>query len=89
MARLPLVDPDDPDADPLARDLLQQSRRRNARVPDLPWQDVNVLRAMANHPQLLEAFNAISRVAYNANSLTPQQRELAWLATSYENRCHY
>ena len=43
MARIPLVDPDDPEADPKARSLLLRLRRRTGR-------DINVLRALANHP---------------------------------------
>ena len=89
MARLPLVDPDDPGADPTAAALLHKARERQQRGT-LPWRsELNVQAAIANHPELLEAFGVISRVAYSGNSLTPGQRELCWLAASFENRCHY
>lgn len=89
MARLPLVDPDDPNADEAARTQLLRARAANEKNPDLPWRDINVVQALANHPRLLEGFTALSRVAYVGNSLTPAQRELAWLGTSALNDCHY
>jgi alkylhydroperoxidase family enzyme len=89
MSRLPLVDPDDPGTDPAARELLLRARAANERREEIPWRDVNVIRALANHPALMEAFNAFGRVVYGANSLTPAERELAWLATSAVNDCHY
>lgn len=89
MARLPLVDPDDPGTDPAARELLLRSRAANEARDEVPWRDINVVRALANHPRLLEGFNAIAKVAYGANTLSPSQRELCWLATSAVNNCHY
>ena len=49
MARLPLVDPDDPGTDPETRELLLRARAGNERRDDIPWRDVNVTRALANH----------------------------------------
>jgi alkylhydroperoxidase family enzyme len=89
MPRLPLVDPDDPDADPLATTLLQAVRGGLARSDDLPWRDINVYRAMANHPQILSGILTLGAAAYQANSLTPAQRELAYLGASTANDCHY
>jgi alkylhydroperoxidase family enzyme len=89
VARLPLVDPDDPGTDPEARELLLRARAGNERREDLPWRDVNVIRALANHPEILKGFSVLSRTAYSGNSLSPAQRELAWLATSAVNDCHY
>ena len=80
MARLPLVDPDDPDLDPAVRDHLMRTYGTGRGVP-------NVLRAMANHPLALLTG---AGVAYRRGSLiTPEQRELAYLTTSVLNRCHY
>jgi alkylhydroperoxidase/carboxymuconolactone decarboxylase family protein YurZ len=82
VGRIPFVDPDDPAADPKAAALLQRARARSGR-------DMNVLQSLANHPDLLEGFNAFGKVAYSANSLTPAQRELAYLGASVANDCHY
>ena len=88
MARLPLVDADDPDADPDARRILG-AVRANLAKGDLPWRDINVYSAMANHPPALEALLAFGNRVYSRNSLSPAQRELAYLATSVANDCHY
>jgi hypothetical protein len=80
VARIPLVDPDDPNIDPDVREALLRSVRPDGGVP-------NVLRARANHPGALTAGYA---VAYTPDSLiTPAQRELAYLTSSVVNRCHY
>ena len=89
MGRLPLIDPDDPDADPKARELLGLVRAGLARSESLPWTDINVYRAMANHPDAFEALLTFGARAYQANSLTPAQRELAYLGASVANDCHY
>lgn len=89
MARLNLVDPDDPDADPLARSLLSGVREGMKDRTDMPWRDINVYRAMANHPQILEGLLFFGDRAYRRNSLTPAQRELAYLGASVTNDCHY
>jgi alkylhydroperoxidase family enzyme len=89
MARLPLVDPDDPNADPKARQLLQLVRAGLSSSDALPWTDINVYRAMANHPDAFEGLLTFGARAYQANSLTPAQRELAYLGASVANDCHY
>ena len=82
MARLPLVDPNDPNVDPEVREHLKRSFRTSADAP-VP----NVLRAMANHPLALRVG---AGVAYRPESrITPMQRELAYLTTSIVNNCHY
>jgi alkylhydroperoxidase family enzyme len=82
MPRLPLVDPDDPDADPHARALL-------GRVRELRGRTLNVYRAVGNHPEVLDGLLRFGRAAYFDNSLTPAQRELAYLGASVANDCHY
>jgi hypothetical protein len=80
MARIPLIDPDDPNIDPDVREALLRSARADGGVP-------NILRARANHPKALIAGDA---VAYTPGSLiTPAQRELAYLTSSVVNSCHY
>ena len=88
MARLPLVDPDDPNADPKARALLGAVRAGLA-AGDAPWTDINVYQAMANHADAFEGLIRFGEVAYRSNSLTPGQRELAYLGASVANDCHY
>lgn len=80
MARIPLVDPNDPNVDPAVRDTLRASGRTPLGVP-------NVLRSLANHPGLMRGFG---HVVYTADALiTPAQRELAYLTASAVNACHY
>lgn len=89
MPRLPLVDPDDPDADPKARQLLGLVRAGLAHTDALPWTDINVYRAMANHPDALEGILTFGGRVYQGGSLSPAQRELAYLGASVANDCHY
>jgi alkylhydroperoxidase family enzyme len=84
MARLPLVDPDDPGTDALARQTLQEvTSLRSRAVPP------NVYRAIANHPEALRSMVQFGTVVYFQNSMTPAQRELAYLTASVTNDCHY
>ena len=84
MTRIPLIDSNDPAADPAAVEVLNSvNRRRNRTV------DPNVYRAMANHPDALRALVDFGTVVYFENSLTPAQRELAYLTASVTNDCHY
>lgn len=82
MTRIPLVDPDDPNADPKARSLLLELRQRSGR-------DINVLRALANHPDLLETFLHLGAQPAPTPHIRPDQRELAYLTASVANDCHY
>ena len=82
MARIPLVDPDDPGADPKARSLLLRLRQRTGR-------DINVLRALANHPDLMETFLHLGAQPPPRAHIRPDQRELAYLTASVANDCHY
>jgi hypothetical protein len=84
MARLPIVDPSATDADPAAVLALRQVSGRSGRsVPR------NVWATMANHPQALATVAELARVVYVENSMTPAQRELAYLGASVTNDCHY
>jgi hypothetical protein len=84
MARIPLVDPNDPGLDPAVRDILAAwGRSPSGLVGPVP----NVLRAMANHPDLVGGFG---NYLYGPNvRITPAQRELAYLTESVINTCHY
>ena len=84
LTRIPLVDSNDPATDPLAAEVLKSvSRHRNRTVAP------NVYRAMANHPNALRALVDFGTAVYFDNSLTPGQRELAYLTASVTNDCHY
>jgi len=75
-----LVDPDDPNLDHAAREVLDSMIGSALGVP-------SVLRAMANHPAALR--NG-AQVAYRPGSpIAPAYRELAYLTASVVNSCHY
>ena len=82
MARLPLVDPDDPHGDPQAREALLASVGGGSVQP-------NVYRAVANNPAVLQALAQFGSVVYYNNSVTPAQRELSYLTASLVNDCPY
>ncbi len=84
MARIPLVDSSADDCDPRARETLEHVRALRGRAVD-----PNVYRAMANHPEALNSLVEFGTVVYFKNSLTPAQRELAYLTASVTNNCHY
>jgi len=84
MGRLPLVDSNAPDTDPLAREVLQAVSAARGRSVD-----PNVYRAIANHPRALQAMVAFGTVVSFQNSVSPAQRELAYLTASVTNECHY
>jgi alkylhydroperoxidase family enzyme len=79
VTRIPLVDPNEPGADP-------ELKRA---VAGLGGIHPNVYRAIANHPGALEAFSAFGKVVYFDGALTPAERELAYLTASVVNNCHY
>ncbi len=84
MARIPLVDSADDGTGPLARQTLEHVRALRGRAVD-----PNVYRAMANHPLALQKLVEFGTVVYFDNSMTPAQRELAYLTASVTNECHY
>jgi alkylhydroperoxidase family enzyme len=84
MSRLPLVNSDDEGVDPLAREVLKAVSSARGRSVD-----PNVYRAVANHPRALQKMVEFGTVVYFQNSLTPAQRELAYLTASLTNDCHY
>ena len=82
MARIPFVDPDDPDTDPHAAAYLRG-------VHDVQGVTLNVHRALANHPVLMEKIFEMGEVAYFNNGLDPVARELAYYTSAVANECHY
>ena len=58
--------------------------------PDEPSRvGLNIMRALANHPDAGRAIGQLSAVGYMSANLSPTQRELAYLAASTVNHCHY
>ena len=88
MARIPLLQEEDP-ANPIAaREALRDVGEGRGIV-------LNVYRALANNPAALRAIHALSmatRTFPNGKgdgSLTPAQSELAYTAATVANRCFY
>ena len=75
---------DDENADPLAREVLKAVSAARGRSVD-----PNVYRAVANQPRALQKMVEFGTVVYFQNSVTPAQRELAYLTASVTNECHY
>jgi alkylhydroperoxidase family enzyme len=82
MARVPLINATDPGVDPTAAAILTAAAEQPSGV-------LNVHRALANHPQIMERFFGLAEVAYFANSIGPARSELAYLTAAMQNDCHY
>ena len=83
MARIPLVDPSSPSSEGDEQPVRQP-------LDGMPGSiHPNVYRAIANHPEALHAFGGFGRLLYTDPSITPAQRELAYLTASVVNNCHY
>jgi alkylhydroperoxidase family enzyme len=50
---------------------------------------LNVMSALSNHPQAAQAVGQLAMVSYMSPNLSPVHRELAYLAASRINHCHY
>ncbi len=81
MARIPLVNEDDPATPDDVRELLR-AIKATGRLR-------NIYRVMANHPEALRAFFAFGAVTYRGDSLTRAQAELAYTAATVANSCYY
>jgi alkylhydroperoxidase family enzyme len=84
MARLPLVDPGDPNLPPGVREIVDRFGGADG-FAGLP----NIMRAVANHPGAARIVAEAGAVLYGSGTLTPAQRELAYLTASVVNSCHY
>ena len=51
--------------------------------------NLNVYKAIGNHPEALAALLRFAKVVYAENALPPAAREIAYLATSVANDCYY
>lgn len=84
MPRLPLVDPDDPTLSPEVREIVGRFGGAEG-FAGLP----NIMRAVANHSGAARIVAEAGAVLYGSGTLTPAQRELAYLTASVTNSCHY
>jgi hypothetical protein len=85
MARIPFVDVEDPSTDPKAATLLRVATE----ALDM---ELNVWKAMANHPEIMEATLNLLNVAYfntGPGGLTLRQAELTYTTAAFTNECHY
>ncbi len=83
MARIPLLDENDPATPPEARERLLEAKRSRGRL-------INIYRAMANRPAALAAFTGLAATVYRSGtSLAPQHAELAYLTATAVNDCFY
>jgi alkylhydroperoxidase family enzyme len=83
MARIPILDENDPDIDPSTRQALLDAGASRGRL-------VNVYRALANRPEALSALSALLQTVYRSGStLEPQHGELAYLTATSVNDCFY
>ena len=83
MARIPLLDENDPLLDPRAKEALVAAGQARGRL-------LNVYRALANRPEALTAVSGLLQAVYRNNStLSPQHGELAYLTATSVNNCFY
>ena len=82
MTRIPLPSPGDPGLDPKADAIM-------GAVQEQFGSTYNVIRALANHPDALEAFIGLQGVVYTSQRLSPAQSELAYYTAAVANSCHY
>jgi alkylhydroperoxidase family enzyme len=83
MARIPILDENDPELDPAAREALEKAGRSRGRL-------VNVYRALANRPEALTVLSQLLQTVYRKNStLAPQDAELAYITATSVNDCFY
>ena len=78
--RIPLVEPADPGTDPETAALLSG-------IFDAYGMEFNVLKAVANNRQVLEAYATFIGGVYAG--LPDTERELAYLTTAIVNECFY
>ena len=83
MARIPLLQENDPAISTDQRDFLQSAGKARGRL-------LNIYRAMANRPEAAEAFSGLIKTAYRSGStLPPKHAELAYLTATVVNDCYY
>ena len=83
MARIPLLDENDPSLQENAQRALADARATRGTV-------LNLHRALANRPEALDSFMDLIATSYRARStLQPKHGEFAYLTASAVNNCFY
>ncbi|MEZ5856473.1 MAG: hypothetical protein R3D67_17625 [Hyphomicrobiaceae bacterium] len=83
MARIPILDENDPSLPAEARLALEAAGKARGRL-------INVHRALANRPEALTALSALLQTVYRSGStLEPRHGELAYLTATAVNDCFY
>jgi alkylhydroperoxidase family enzyme len=83
MARIPILDENDPTIPEAARAALSVAGQSRGRI-------LNVYRALANRPEALLALTQLIQTIYRTNStLEPLHGELAYLTATAVNDCFY
>lgn len=83
MARIPILDENDPTLPAAATAALAVAGRPRGRM-------LNVYRALANRPEALLALTQLIQTVYRTNStLEPRHAELAYLTATAINDCFY
>ena len=83
MARIPILQEDDPNTSPDASLYLQEAGQARGRL-------INIYRAMANRPAVGRAFSALAATVYRGTTtLDPKHAELAYLTATVVNNCYY
>ncbi len=83
MARIPMIQEDDPAAPPGAREFLQRIKGITGEEP------FNSVRLWANHPERGSALISLARVARDQSGPSRTLKELAWSTASALNECYY
>lgn len=83
MARIPLLDENDPTLPEETQRALAEAGRSRGRL-------INIYRALANRPETLRAFTQFAATVYRSGStLEPRHGELAYLTATAVNDCYY
>ena len=83
MARIPLLQENDPELSEESRAFLAQSAKARGQM-------LNLYRALANSPEAGRAFSEMVRTVYRSgSSLPPKDAELAYLTATVVNDCYY
>jgi alkylhydroperoxidase family enzyme len=83
MARIPILQEDDPAISADANLYLQEAGQTRGRL-------INIYRALANRPEAGRAFSLLANTVYRGTTtLDPRHGELAYLTATVVNNCHY
>jgi hypothetical protein len=83
MARIPLLEADDPATPPDAKLFLQEAEKAGGRL-------YNIFRVMANRPAAGRSFLTMAETVYFAGStVEPKLGEFAYLTSTVVNNCFY